>query len=280
MKSDDLQFAIDNGILDVSDVLHKVEMQRWKKLIEDYPYHIWQGKNGFWYVYLPTEGGGRVLKKRKTEDDIKAVVYKHCYDISVNPTVEEAFQMWQTLRVEEGDIKLATRDKERNTFRKNLLPWAGRKLNSLDAMDWVMFLEGSVKKNNLTAKEYGNLRGIVKGTLKFAKRRGFIDWNVEAELADVQISRKKYRKVQKTDADEVFSEEEISKLVGDLKDRRDARSLAVMLIFVTGMRLGEAVTLTKYDLGSDYVMVQRTETRYRNEEGKYVCVPDVADTAS
>ena len=276
MKPDDLQFAIDNGILDVSDVLHKVEMQRWKKLIEDYPYHIWQGKNGFWYVYLPTEGGGRVLKKRKTEDDIKAVVYKHCYDISVNPTVEEAFQMWQTLRVEEGDIKLATRDKERNTFRKNMLPWADRKLNSLDAMDWVMFLEGSVKRNNLTAKEYGNLRGIVKGTLKFAKRRGFIDWNVEAELADVQISRKKYRKVPKRDCDQVFTEEEISKLVGDLKDRRDARSLAVMLIFVTGMRLGEAVTLTKYDLGTDYVMVQRTETRYRNEEGKYVCVPDVA----
>ena len=276
MRSDDLQYAVEHGIIDASDVLHKVEMQRWQKLITEYPYHIWQGKNGQWFVYLPTEDGGRVLRRRKTEDEIKAVVYKHCYNIAVNPTVREAFDMWQELRVSEGDIKLATRDKERNTFRKNLLPWEDKKLASLDAMDWVMFLEGSVKRNNLTAKEYSNLRGIVKGTLKFAKRRGFIDWNVEAELADVQISRKKYRKVPKKDADEVFSEDEVNALVGHLKGRRDARSLCVMLIFVTGMRVGEAVTLTKYDLGADYVMVQRTETRYRNEDGKYVCVPDVA----
>lgn len=276
MRSEDLQFAIENGIINASDVLHKVEMQRWKKLIEEYPYHIWQGKNGCWYVYLPTEDGGRTLKKRTTEDGIKAVVYQHCYNVSVNPTVREAFKLWQDLRVSEGDIKFSTRDKERNTFRKNLLPWADRKLNSLDAMDWVMFLEASVKKNNLTSKEFANLRGIVKGTLKYAKRRGFIDWNVEAELADVQISRKKYRKVRKRDCGEVFTEDEVNTLVGYLKDRRDARSLCIMLLFVTGMRVGEVVTLTKADLGTDYVTVQRTETRYRDENGKYVWVADSA----
>ena len=50
----------------------------------------------------------------------------------------------------------------------------------------------------------------------------------------------------------------------------DSTNLAICLIFVTGLRVGELVALKHEDFDELSVKVRRTETRYKNEAGKTV----------
>lgn len=63
----DLKYAVEHGIIDVPAVRSMIEMEKRKELLAEHPFKPWEGKNGFWYVYIPDEKKGRVLKKRKTQ---------------------------------------------------------------------------------------------------------------------------------------------------------------------------------------------------------------------
>ena len=68
-------------------------MEKHKKLIENHPYKPWQGKNGNWYVYLPDEKKGRILKKRATKEGIEDVICDYQLTLIENPTLEEIFNV-------------------------------------------------------------------------------------------------------------------------------------------------------------------------------------------
>ena len=69
-----LQFIIQSGKIDISDVQNSMEDMKRKELLEKHPYKIWEGKDGEWYTYLPKRGSGRVLKKRKSKSDLESII--------------------------------------------------------------------------------------------------------------------------------------------------------------------------------------------------------------
>ena len=69
-----LQFIINNGIINVSDVQNSIEAMKKEELLKQHPYEIWQSKDGKWYTYLPAKDGGRVLKKRKSKKDLENII--------------------------------------------------------------------------------------------------------------------------------------------------------------------------------------------------------------
>ena len=52
-----LNFAIENGIIDVSGTQQKIEMNERNRYIENHNYSIWQSKDGKLYTYLPDKPG-------------------------------------------------------------------------------------------------------------------------------------------------------------------------------------------------------------------------------
>ena len=48
-------------------LLPKIKEFTKEELLKQHPYEIWQSKDGKWYTYLPAQGGGRALKKRKSK---------------------------------------------------------------------------------------------------------------------------------------------------------------------------------------------------------------------
>lgn len=62
-----LRFIISNGIINLGDVQKSMEAMKREELLKKHPYEIWQSKDGKWYTYLPAQGGGRALKKRKSK---------------------------------------------------------------------------------------------------------------------------------------------------------------------------------------------------------------------
>lgn len=69
--------------------------------------------------------------------------------------------------------------------------------------------------------------------------------------------------------EEVFDERETDLMVRYLMKNQDIWNLGILLMFVTGIRVGELVALTWDCFHEDAIYIRRTETRYRGESGLY-----------
>lgn len=79
-----------------------------------------------------------------------------------------------------------------------------------------------------------------------------------------------FRKVIKEDYEEVFSEEEMPIMVNYLKENLDAKNIGILVMFATGIRVGELVALKQEVFDGNTFKIRRTETRYVGQDGKYV----------
>ncbi len=97
-----------------------------------------------------------------------------------------------------------------------------------------------------------------------------ICFNVEELFQDLDTSDADFRKVIKEDYQEVFSEEEMPVMIDYLKENLDAKNIGILLMFATGIRVGELVALKHEVFEGNTFKIRRTETRYMGEDGKYV----------
>ena len=82
INSDELlQYAIQNGILDLPNIKEQIEMNERKKYLETHKskHSIWQGKDGRWRTWVPDENcrDGRKQIARKTRGALEASVVEH-----------------------------------------------------------------------------------------------------------------------------------------------------------------------------------------------------------
>ena len=143
-------------------------------------------------------------------------------------------------------------------------------LLSLEEEDVSEFLEEQIPKFNLTAKAFSNLKTIMRGVLKRAKKRKLISFSVEEILQDLDTSDSEFKKVIKEDYEEVFNEEETPIIIKYLEENMDIMNLGILLMFISGARIGEVVTLRYSDFEENAFRIRRTETRYTDENGDYV----------
>lgn len=265
-----LRFIINNGMINISDVQNSIEAMKRKELLEKHPYKIWQGKDGKWYTYLPDEKKGRVLKKRTTQKAIEDDVVAYLKSEMENPTLTEVFNEWNDRRLELKKISNATHLRNRQVFNRHYKEFGKKRIKSIDGDIIGEFLEAQIPDHNLTAKAFSNLKTVTRGFLKRAKRRKLIDFNVEELFQEIDTSEADFKKVIKEDYEEVFSEEEMPVIMEYLEDNPDMMNLGILLMFVTGARIGEIVALKHSDFEGSNFKIRRTETRFTDETGKYV----------
>lgn len=265
-----LKYAIENGMIDLSYVQGKIEMEKRKELLEKHPYKIWAGKDGNWYTYLPDEKKGRVLKKRTSENAIINDVVEYWKSELENPTISEVFHEWNDRRLELRKISRSTHLRNRQIFDRHYSEFGGRKIKTVNAEKFGDFLEEQVSEKELTAKAFSNLKTVTRGLLKRAKKRKLISFNVEELFQDLDTSETDFRKVIKEDYEEVFSEDEMPIMIDYLKENLDAKNIGILLMFATGIRVGELVALKHEVFDGNTFKIRRTETRYMGEDGKYV----------
>lgn len=266
-----LKFAIENGMLDTALVQEKIEMQRRKELLEKHPFKIWEGQNGCWYTYLPDDTKRRMLKKRNTRDEIEDIIIRYWKEQLENPTIEEVFSEWNDRRLELKKISAATHLRNKQVFNRHFSSFGERKIKHVQPEEIEEFLEEQIPEHDLTAKAFANLKTVTRGFLKRAKKRKLVNFNVEELFQELDVSEVDFKKVIKEDYQEVFSEEEMPVIVKYLEDNPDLRNLGILLMFVTGTRIGEIVTLKREDFVQNTFKIRRTETRYCDMDGKYIC---------
>lgn len=269
LTNEDLNFLVTRGIIDIPDIQSIIEMEKKKELVEKHPYKAWQGKNGSWYVYLPDKEKGRVLKRKSTKAGIEKVICDYQEDLIGNPTLEEIFNEWNDYRRDLKKITYSSHSRMKQTFKRHFQEFGKKKIRNVTPLEIIEFLEEQIPKYHLTSRSFGSLKTIVRGILKRARRQKYISWNIGDVFDDLDVSDKEFFKPYKEDEEEVFDEHETEMMINYLKDHCDIKNSGILLMFVSGLRIGELVALCHEDLNPEdnTVKVRRTETRYTNDEG-------------
>lgn len=280
MNNEDLNFLVTRGIIDLSDIQSIIDMEKKKELIEKHPYQAWQGKNGSWYVYLPDKEKGRILKRKSTKAGIENVIVAYQKEQMENPTIEEVFNEWNDYRRDLKKIAKSSHTRMKQTFNQHFKEFGKKKIKAVTELEIIEFLERQIPEHNLSAKSFASLKTIMRGILKRAKRKGYISFSPELLFADLDVSDKEFHKTIKEDYEVVFDENETALMLNYLKEHCDIKNAGILLMFVTGVRIGELAALKHEDLNPETgtIKIRRTETRYMENGSTIYDIKDYPKT--
>lgn len=280
LTNEDLNFLVTRGIIDLPDIQSIIEMEKKKELVEKHPYKAWQGKNGSWYVYLPDKEKGRVLKRKSTKAGIENVIIAYQKEQMDNPTIEEVFNEWNDYRRDLKKIAKSSHTRMKQTFNQHFKEFGKKRIKTVTELEIIEFLERQIPEHNLSAKSFASLKTIMRGILKRAKRKGYISFSPELLFADLDVSDKEFHKTIKEDYEVVFDEHETALMLNYLKEHCDIKNAGILLMFVTGVRIGELAALKHEDLNPETgtVKIRRTETRYMENGSTVYGIKDYPKT--
>ena len=269
--NDILRFIINNGMIDIDDVQNSVEAMKREELLKQHSYEIWQGKDGKWYTYLPTQDGSRVLKKRKSKRDLENIIidyYKNQKDVFL----QDIFQEWASQKLEYGEIQKQTFDRYTTDFHRffNDSDISRKDIRKITEDDLEIFIRETIRNKGLSNKSYSGLRLLIIGMFKYAKKRKYSEISITQFFGDLDLPKKCFTKKTVKDEESVFTDNEVEKISKYIKENASILNYGILLAFQTGVRVGELCTLKYSDIQDNKLRIRRTEVRYRDSDGNYV----------
>ena len=138
----------------------------------------------------------------------------------------------------------------------------GKKINQITDLLLEKTCNEIVKSNNISRKEWGNVRTILNGMFDYAIRRKYI---CENPMSGVHIYVKFRQVNKKTGITQTYNTDELknlNKYLDDMyHDTNDTVFLAVKLNFLLGLRVAELVALKWQDISDTQIHIVREEVR-------------------
>lgn len=234
---------------------------------------IWQAPNGRWCSYLPepTKTHKKKLLSCRTQELLEDKIIE--YYGGLIPTFEKMFNDWNDHRLEMELISHSTHDRGKSTFNRLFGDIAKEKITDITIEEYTELLERKLRQYKLTAPKFGMMLCQVKGTVNRAKKLGYVGFTgidvVNSYHANTES--KVYPKRVNEDL-EVYTEEETTAIMVKLAEEGELCDYALLLMFATGIRIGEAVALRHDAVHESSIDVRRTETAYHDANGKNVRV--------
>lgn len=269
--SEMLQFIIQSGIINFDDVQNSMEDMKRKELLEKHPYKIWKGKDGEWYTYLPRQGNGRVLKKRKSKSDLEKIIIDY-YKEQREILLSDIFQEWSSQKLEYGEIQKQTYDRYKTDFHRffDNSDIAEKDIRKITEDDLELFIRETIRRKGLSNKAYGGLRLLIIGIFKYAKKKKLTEISITQFMGDLDLPKKCFSKKVIKDEESVFTDSEVEKISSYIRENVSLINYGILLAFQTGVRVGELCALKYSDIIGNKLCIRRTEIRYRGRDGKYV----------
>lgn len=271
IRTKDLIYAAEHGIIDVGKVQHQVNTMMQKEWLEQHPYKIWVGTDGQWRTYLPGDSGGtrgrRQIKRLERSEIERAVIefYQRRHD---DPTFGDVFAEWNERRFKLGKIAKGTYDRNVYVFRRSLTDLADRPIGDITEDELSAYIEERPAHDRLTVRGFANLKTVVRGVMHRAKKRGLTAMDVESALYDLDVSRRELLHIHHEDDEEIFNDAELKAIMRYLRDHPDPQNDGIALMFATGIRVGELCALKQGDLDNQVLTVRRTESHIYDADGK------------
>lgn len=188
------------------------------------------------------------LQKQRTEEMTLEAFYPEWYEYKASETAST-----RTLRRHDQHWKKYYEGTE----------LAKTKLIDMNCITLAKWANNLIRKRDLTAKEFGNMKIIIIGCLKLAKRMELIPINPWLE---VEINPRLFRVVhKKTNETQVYLNDELPKLyevaVKELENKPECtNAIAILLNLCLGLRVSELVALKETDIEGTYIHINRMET--------------------
>lgn len=273
-NSEILQKALEGGIIDFTTIASMVEDMEKNKYLSMHSQKVWQGKDGGWYTYLPdafAKGKRRLIRKSKKKDLTEAIINFYQTDTE-NPTFDTVFNGWIDAKLEYGEIMKQTYDRYKTDYERLIGGTVLQKTRFADIEEEMMekYIKSTIHDKELSAKAWGNLRTIINGTFRYAKRHKYTDISINNLIDDIDISPKAFSRKIVLDETQVFRKSETELIEEFVEERKTVIGLGVLLAFYTGLRCGELAALQWSDVRGDILYVTKTEQRYKDKDGHYI----------
>lgn len=247
------------------------------KKLDEFRDRIYCDAKGFYCIYLPDGKGGRRRKKSKDRSKIEAEIVSYLKSVGEfseddTLTVRQVFERYTDERLSNKYVSESTAARDRDFFNHHFsgVPMENRMFSSVSATEWARWLQGQLP--GLKQKQWSGLKSVVRGMLHYGQDYGLISFSTDEVFGRVRIQKGQFAQVAGVELPEtqVYTDDEMVVLKKYLRQNSDQYNNCLLLIFATGMRIGEAVSLKADDILTDtmQVRVTRTETRYTQDGGK------------
>lgn len=266
-NSDNMEIGIRKAFLE-----QEMRMYERKSILDEYT--IWQNETDKRYYTHIRVNKKRKLVSRKNREDLEEYLIKANKDAEIDAphykSVADVFKEWVKYKYEFDGIEKRTYDRyyqDFNRFIKNT-DMAERNISTITEDELEIFVRKSIKDNNLTANGWSNLRLILRGTFQYAKKKKYATLSFTEFLDGMMLSKRVFAKRVVKDEEQVFLQEEQDMLEEHFMQKPTLTALGVILLFYTGLRVGELSALTLDDIEGNTIIVNKQEISYMNEKTK------------
>lgn len=261
-------------ILPTTDVekIHKQLMNaKQQKIMETYPIRIWQASNGTWRAHVPddTKERHRRTIQGKTKENLENNILKDYEQKFENPLIFSKFFANWLLKYKASKVKGPTIQRYYSDYQKFIKGTTidNTKITDIKRKHIKEFLNDIINENHLTRKSLNNVKSIFNGVFAYALDEDFITVN---PMLNLKIENTNIKPETEKDSEtEIFDEDEFDSFVEYLYkhylDYKPLLTLAILLNFQLGLRVGELCTLKKEDinLNTSKIHIRRMERSYR-----------------
>ena len=103
------------------------------------------------------------------------------------------FHEWIDSKLTREEISKSTKDRYERQYEQCFLKFGKNEIKSLSEYDVENFILNAIHDFNLTAKGFSNLRTLIFGIFRLAKKKKLVDFSITELVSDIEISRKSFR---------------------------------------------------------------------------------------
>ena len=249
--------------------------KRRESLIKQHPYAITQAKDGRWCTNIYTPDGKRRMIICASLEKLHDKLADHYQELAKiqTVTISDLCKEWLDNKLRYHEITPSSHTKymtDYNRFiRNNSHAFCRISVSCITEKNLREYIKDTIVQFNLTRKSYKQLHILLVGTLRFAKEEGYTDFSAGAFFYDLILSDRMFARRERTAPElETFSDDEVSQLVHFLWEEQDLRGLGLILMFQTGMRVGELAALSWKNVRDGKIIITATEEAYTDPKTK------------
>lgn len=223
-------------------------------------------KNLWRTTIMVFEGGKR--KRKDVYGKTKEELFQKLYDFYVGPgTLDEIHTLWADQRKQES-LAPATLQREQQRWDKYFAgtDFVKKRIDEIDNFRIEAHLRKLIKEESITVKELSEIRFLLRRTFNYAFRHKMIPAN---PMPDVEVNTSGCAPAQpRLSESRVYLSDEIAAMQDEIERElreipHNTTALAIRLLFILGLRVGELVALRLSDINweKQTIHIQRMEQR-------------------
>jgi len=274
-KLETLRQGVERGIIDLASVEVFLEEMNRQEILAKHEHKIWQNKKGKWNTYIPCEGFSKGLKlvckkERKDLEDAIIAYYKAQEEAKEVFTFNRAFDEWSTKQLETNNWCESSYRTYTDIYHQKFKDPEVRELDlSKSTVEfWQDFLEDVAP--TCTTDTFDKVKTIVRGTLAKAKKDKHLNHSIDDIFETLEVSPRQLKQTEYHENMETYSQNEFEKLEKYFTENPNTVTLGILLLFVTGMRIGELRALYREDFGNNYTITVSKTVSVIIKDGKHV----------